>query len=204
MNHLTKDTKLSSMISVYKNALDVTVCDKIIKEYENDDYVVSTTKAKLKDFRTCKQINISDEKSLNKNYKTRKEIDNLVFEAFSNKLNLYLEKYKHLECNRDDGYILLKYDKNNRYKEHVDETYKHVNVFNNLNTQNLVNRVLTGIIQLNDDFEGGGLSFFEDTYKIPVSKGSLILFPSNFMFPHQANVVKKNIRLSLITWFYNV
>ena len=64
----------------------------------------------------------------------------------------------------------------------------------------LTKRKITIIIQLNDDFSGGGLSFFDGTLKMPVKKGSALLFPSIFMFPHQALPVEEGTRYSLITW----
>ena len=34
----------------------------------------------------------------------------------------------------------------------------------------------------------------------PQNVGDLIIFPSNFMFPHQVNKIKSGTRFALVTW----
>ncbi len=57
---------------------------------------------------------------------------------------------------------------------------------------------VTALIYLNDDYEGGEFIISEKTFK--PRKGSAIVFPSNFMFPHEAKVVTKGTRWSIVTW----
>ena len=57
---------------------------------------------------------------------------------------------------------------------------------------------LTSLIFLNDDYEGGEFIVTDKEYK--TSKGSAIVFPSNFMFPHEVKEVTKGERWSIITW----
>ena len=52
---------------------------------------------------------------------------------------------------------------------------------------------------LNDNFEGGEFVMFGDT-TIEFKKGDLLLFPSNFLFPHRVDPVKKGTRYSFISW----
>jgi len=58
---------------------------------------------------------------------------------------------------------------------------------------------LTILGALNDDYEGGELLMFGD-YKIDMPAGSVAVFPSNFMFPHEVKPVKKGIRFSYVSW----
>ena len=51
---------------------------------------------------------------------------------------------------------------------------------------------------LNDDYEGGEIVIADIMYK--PEKGSAIIFPSNFMFPHFVDRVTKGERYSIITW----
>ena len=53
-------------------------------------------------------------------------------------------------------------------------------------------------INLNDDYEGGEIVIADIMYK--PEKGSAIIFPSNFMFPHYVDRVTKGERYSIITW----
>lgn len=52
---------------------------------------------------------------------------------------------------------------------------------------------------LNDDFTGGDFIMFEDT-KINLEKGTVIVFPSTFMYPHRVTEVKTGIRHSFVSW----
>ena len=54
------------------------------------------------------------------------------------------------------------------------------------------------LLYLNDDYEGG--DFYVASEKFSPKKGSAIIFPSNFMFPHEAEVVTKGTRWSIVTW----
>ena len=59
--------------------------------------------------------------------------------------------------------------------------------------------VLTILGSLNDDYEGGELIMFGDK-KIELPAGSVTVFPSNFMYPHEVKPVKSGIRYSYVSW----
>ena len=59
--------------------------------------------------------------------------------------------------------------------------------------------VLSIIGLLNDDYEGGDLIMFEDK-KIDTKKGDLMIFPSNFLYPHEITPVTKGVRYSFVSW----
>ena len=40
---------------------------------------------------------------------------------------------------------------------------------------------------------------FEDE-EIKLKKGDMLIFPANFLYPHQVNAVKKGTRYSWISW----
>ena len=52
---------------------------------------------------------------------------------------------------------------------------------------------------LNDNYEGGEFVICEDK-KIDMKTGDLIIFPSNFLYPHKVNPVKNGIRYSYVSW----
>jgi hypothetical protein len=54
---------------------------------------------------------------------------------------------------------------------------------------------------LNDAYEGGDLIFFEDTM-INVSAGDVVVFPSNFLFPHRVTKVTKGVRYSFSSFAF--
>ena len=59
--------------------------------------------------------------------------------------------------------------------------------------------VLSVVGILNDDFEGGELVMFEDTV-VPCKKGDILIFPSNFLFPHRVDLVTAGTRFSFVSW----
>ena len=59
--------------------------------------------------------------------------------------------------------------------------------------------VLTFILNFNDDYEGADLFFWEDTV-VPLGKGDIIMFPSNWLFPHGVTEATKGIRYSGSVW----
>ena len=54
---------------------------------------------------------------------------------------------------------------------------------------------LSAVLHLNDDYEGGEFYIIDKEYK--AEKGSVILFPSNFMYPHGVKKVTKGVRWSV-------
>jgi hypothetical protein len=59
--------------------------------------------------------------------------------------------------------------------------------------------VLTFILNFNDDYEGADLFFWEDTV-VKLGKGDIIMFPSNWLFPHGVNEATKGVRYSGSIW----
>lgn len=61
-------------------------------------------------------------------------------------------------------------------------------------------RTLTIIIQLNDDYDGGGFFYKIDNieYELPKIKGSMFIFDSYIL--HKVSPVKKGVRYSFNTW----
>ena len=75
------------------------------------------------------------------------------------------------------------------YKEHVDHF-------------DLNPRILSCSLILNDNYEGGNFSFFGGEYIVKKKKGSAVVFPSNFCFPHAVVPVSNGDRHSIITWVH--
>lgn len=61
--------------------------------------------------------------------------------------------------------------------------------------------ILTVLGGLNDDYEGGELIMWDD-YVVPLKAGTVMVFPSNFMYPHKVNVVTKGVRYSYVSWVW--
>ena len=66
--------------------------------------------------------------------------------------------------------------------------------------------LLSSIILLNDNFKGGELLFdlkFERKKVSPLlEKGSIIIWPSCFIYEHEVTPIIEGERISLVTWFW--
>lgn len=64
------------------------------------------------------------------------------------------------------------------------------------------NRKYSSILMLNNDFEGGSLCFNLDgkIIKMETKPGHVVIWPSNFMFPHAVEPLTKGVRYSVVSW----
>ena len=85
---------------------------------------------------------------------------------------------------------LLKYEEYGHYNYHVDASVN-------------FHRILSAILFLNNDYEGGELLFKDmndEEIKINPIPGSLVIWPSNFLFPHKVNPLKFGKRFTVVAW----
>jgi predicted 2-oxoglutarate/Fe(II)-dependent dioxygenase YbiX len=61
--------------------------------------------------------------------------------------------------------------------------------------------ILSIVGVLNDDYEGGEFVMW-DNEKIELSAGSVMIFPSNFMYPHAVMPVISGTRHSFVSWVW--
>lgn len=61
--------------------------------------------------------------------------------------------------------------------------------------------ILSSVLYLNDDYEGGELWFKEFDLKVKPKRGDHFLFPSNYIYRHQAMPVTGGIKYSAVTMF---
>ena len=97
-----------------------------------------------------------------------------------------------------DGYSSLKfnrYNKNQLMLEHCD----HIKAL--FTGENRGIPVLSIVGALNNNYEGGEFIMFQDKeYKIKA--GEVLIFPSNFLYPHKVLPVKDGIRYSYTSWVF--
>jgi len=61
--------------------------------------------------------------------------------------------------------------------------------------------ILSVIIGLNDNYTGGDFIMW-NTEKIEIKPGSIMIFPSNFMYPHYVTEVTSGVRYSCVSWVW--
>lgn len=91
----------------------------------------------------------------------------------------------------DTGYELLRYEEGQEFGEHVDT----------ISGRHEGNRQLTALIYLNDDYQGGETNFSRQGLTVQASAGDVLLFPSNFVYPHSSPPVVGGVKYVIVTWF---
>jgi predicted 2-oxoglutarate/Fe(II)-dependent dioxygenase YbiX len=184
--------KLIDYIRIYKNIVSPELCDKILAEYKKcnewRDARVGGNGEIRKDIRNVRDINISDPFTIGVNAEVRQNIDNELYKIIASLLEKYKECAPHSIITSDSGYTLLEYSEGCFYKEHTDHFITEP-------------RSISCSLNLNDDYTGGEFTFFEDEVSHSLGKGDVIMFPSNFMYPHAIKPVLSGTRYSIITWF---
>ena len=96
-----------------------------------------------------------------------------------------------MASNKINQIDLLKYSAGGKYNVHTDHFSTSA-------------RHLSIIMNLNDNYEGGDLIFTDQKKKeikrLKPGKGSIVFFPSNFMFPHSIEPITKGTRYSIVSW----
>lgn len=185
------DTQLKEFIVVYENVLSTELCDEIIQEYSDEaEFVPAVINKEAVDTekRKVTTIDISSQITLSKNYSIRSSLDSAIFNGVSNALHRYREGRPYVSPEIDTGYQLLRYQVGDFFAQHTDHYLDNP-------------RTLSCSLSLNDDYQGGEFGFFDREAIIKAPKGSALLFPSSFMYPHEILPVTHGARYSIITWF---
>ena len=184
---ISKD-KLYNYIYYYPQVLGPAACDNIVAHYNKDSFkgwktstfsttskVTGTSKVDMKEFWIGPQMF---------GYKTiQKGFDIAVSDYISIHTRIKIQEYTHfrINCYETGGFM----------KEHIDNIH-------HSHGQKTGYPHLTSLIFLNDDYEGGEFKLCGEP--LQKKKGSAVVFPSNFMFPHEVQEVLSGNRYSIMTW----
>ena len=182
--------ELKDYILIVPDIVPLELCDAVLGEYkECNDWINAVTKTgKNLNIRNCQTIGISFNSVIEKNKETRQKLDQELFTCAAKAIQEYNKQFTHCNIEQDSGYDLLKYEVGQFYTQHTDSFKDRP-------------RAVSCSFMLNDDYEGGEFAFFDRELVYNLKKGSCIMFPSNFMYPHEIMPVISGTRYSIITWF---
>ena len=176
------------------NLMPEKVCDTIVSEISETD---AWGKHQWYNQET-QQYNDSDPTELDSFFPERLLHDTVseyiikALDEYHDKVGVLDEQHPHL-VSAFSNIRMNRYTKDTRMKTHFDHIH---DTFDG--TKKGI-PVLSIVGLLNDDFEGGEFTFFDD-YTIPLRKGDLVVFPSVFLYPHTIRYVTKGVRYSWVTW----
>ena len=142
--------------------------------------------------------NESEMLEINSKNKNIEKINNFIVPNLHSTILEYIESFKFDWFTKWEGYSGLKfirYFPGQRMRNHCD----HIQQIFDGSKKGIPILSIIGI--LNDDYEGGDLIMFEDK-TIKTKKGDILLFPSNFLYPHEIAPVTKGVRYSYVSWVW--
>jgi len=98
----------------------------------------------------------------------------------------YRSMFNIMDLKYWEAFNFIRYGEGQHFMEHHDHGYSY-------------NCTVSLVCYLNDNYEGGELSFRLQGLKIKPKAGDMYVFPSNFMYPHVAEKVTSGIKYSLVT-----
>lgn len=122
------------------------------------------------------------------------QIADALYSSLGKALNHYTTSIYPFAANniksREYSIHLLKYGPGGHLPAHQD--------------QGISSRVLSSVMYLNDDYVGGEIEFINSGVKIKPEAGSIIFFPSNFLYIHEVYPITDGFRYSMPHWYHNM
>lgn len=185
--------KLENYVVIVKDAVPKKLCDKAIQELKSANW----TQHKFYNHQTREHKALSGDKELEFSGDLIESHDEIMIRVWHG-IKRYIEHYDLPWFSGWSGHSDLKY---NRYKkgmlmkEHCD----HITDLFEGEKRGIP--TLSVIGALNNNYSGGEFVMFKDKeYKF--DKGDLIIFPSNFLYPHKVKPVTKGTRYTYVSWVY--
>jgi len=185
------NSQLKDYVKVYQGFYDSEFCKNIVSTIENVNWEIHYF------YNPMTKINSSNENELSvshENVPLKQELDKKIW----NILERYImQDMAHMKdwYNGWLGYSLSRfnrYDPSTEMKLHCD----HIHSLFDGERRGIP--VLTVLGTLNEDYEGGELMLCGE--KIELKTGDVIVFPSNFLYPHEVKPVKSGVRYSFVSW----
>ena len=185
---MSSNQQISDYIYYYPQVLGPTACDNLIAHYNKDTFMrwkTSTFSTNTKNLGTSKVE--MKEFWIGPNmfgYQTIKQ-------GFETAVNDYIKAHNKIKIQEYTHFRINCYETGGFMKEHIDNIH-------HSHGQKQGYPHLTSLIFLNDDYEGGEFTLCGEN--LDKDKGSAVVFPSNFMFPHEVKKVTSGVRYSIMTW----
>lgn len=183
---------IKSYAKIYKNWLSDELCKNVVSDLNNSNWYrhsySNSTTSEIKSYDTDLDVTVD----LNK-----------WIEPVHEKIWKAIEQYVVKDLNFSwysgwTGYTQVRYNKyqvGTEMRNHCDHIHS---VFDG-NRKGIP--VLTVLGGLNNDYEGGELVMWENEI-VELKAGDVMVFPSNFLYPHKVLPITKGTRYSYVSWVW--
>lgn len=192
--------KINNSIVIYRNGIQdpkkilnqINTLSELNKQYTWADsliYHANKTKEKVNSFRSSKQINFFRLNESDQVNDLSSSIFNVIDHSFSAALRDYTQRIGiAIKTYEQDRYSVLKYELEDFFSIHLD-------------TSPMLSRVISGLMYLDDDYDGGILEFPKIGLELKPKEGDIIFFPSQVPFFHQSTPIIKGIKHAIVAWW---
>jgi hypothetical protein len=188
------EKNLLKYIMVMQGILDKKICKQTISELSK---LKKWEKHKFYNPTTNQYEYLSGDKELSTIY------SNIKHKLFiEEKIKLAIHTYiSELKFSWFNGYQAFNEIRFNKYslKTKMAEHCDHIHSMFDGNKKGIPILSIVGL--LNDNYKGGEFIMFQDK-QIQLKTGDILIFPSNFLFPHKVDPVIKGVRYSFVSWVY--
>lgn len=191
---------IDDYISVYPDFLDIPICEKAtsylkdFSDWTKHTYEVSNSSRLENNQYVSDKISFDDDLWISfADIPFKQNIQDKLWLA----IDEYINNLNFKWFNGWSGYSEIrfnKYPKDTKMNLHCD----HIHAVFDGRIRGVP--ILSLLGALNDDYQGGELYICNQ--KIELKAGSLVIFPSNFMYPHEVKEVTSGTRFSYVSWVY--
>ena len=179
-------TNLQDYIAIYK-AIEPSICKQIIDDFNESQWI----KHAYSDPITQKSTTYKDDLEISYQDKYMDYLNNKIIDCVNNYLTNVVPNPVAI---KETSPIRF-----NRYQVGTNMKFHHDHIYTLFDGEKKGVPILSILGLLNDDFEGGDFLMF-DSKKVNLSAGDIILFPSNFLYPHAVETITKGTRYSFVSW----
>jgi hypothetical protein len=176
--------EIQDLVVEFKECISMEKCDEMVDWFETNSHLqLDGSVAGSLDGKSDNYVKFDFKKSKQStpppDHPISHLMTNIICDAYNTYTNIRPGPIENI-CSRD--YSIRVYKKNDGYfKTHVDQA-----------AGGNVTRLFAVIMYLNDVDEGGETEFPHYDIKVKPEKGKVLIFPCNYLFPHQGNVPISN------------
>lgn len=184
---------LQNYIIKFENFLDKDFCNETVNQlkktgWKQHKFYNPINKTKSRPSRS-KELDISYQNISN---------EKIIMKKLHDAIRQYLNNLNFKWFNSWSGYSKVRF---NRYKKDKRMALHCDHIHSMFDGKIKGIPILSCLGTLNDNYSGGEFVILKDTV-LKLKKGELLIFPSNFLYPHKVKPINKGIRYSYISWVY--
>lgn len=187
-------TNIQDYVKHYKNVFPKEFCKKTVDQLELVDWTTHQFYNSNQEYIYVGDDFQQSRARFNEQQLIEKEIWNLLYNYVVKNFSSYHEQFQWFNGWKGfTGIKFHKYTSDTNMKLHCD----HIHDLFDGEVKGVP--ILTIVGLLNEDFEGGNFLLW-DNENINLETGSVVIFPSNFMYPHRVSTIKSGVRYSFVSW----